>query len=59
MGIIIVESDDNIGFIIKKNPSSGMIKRQIRNCEMSGFYKKGTANTYGSGRLRNLDHKCS
>jgi 2-polyprenyl-3-methyl-5-hydroxy-6-metoxy-1,4-benzoquinol methylase len=46
MGILIVESDDNIGFIIKKNPNTGMIKRQIRNCEMSGFYKKGSSNTY-------------
>lgn len=46
MGILILESDDNIGFVIKKNPTSGMIKRKIRSCEMSGFYKKGSSSIY-------------
>lgn len=46
MGIIILESDDDLGYIIKKNPSSDMIKRQTRNCEMSGFYKLGSKSSY-------------
>lgn len=39
MGLIILESHDRIGYVIKKNPASGLQKRQSRFCEMSGMYK--------------------
>jgi hypothetical protein len=32
------EPNNNLGFIIYKNPSSGMIKKEVRNGEASGFY---------------------
>lgn len=46
MGLLTIESGDHIGYVIKKNPDSGMIKKSIRSCEMSGFYKIGTKNKY-------------
>lgn len=46
MGILILESHQNIGYVIKKNPATGMIKRVSRFCEMSGFYKKNDISKY-------------
>lgn len=46
MGLIILESGDHIGHVIKKNPASGMIKSCIRNCELSGFYYKDSQSVY-------------
>lgn len=46
MGIIILESGDHLGYVIKKNPLSGMQKRQVRFCELSGMFKPGEINKY-------------
>lgn len=46
MCLIILESGDHLGHVIKKNPLNGMIKTIIRNCELSGYYYKNDPKKY-------------
>lgn len=46
MGLIRLQSGDHIGFVIKKNPASGMVKIIARNCELSGYFPEGTISEY-------------
>ncbi|AYV80942.1 MAG: methyltransferase domain [Harvfovirus sp.] len=42
----LFSENKELGFIIKKNPASGMIKRIIKEGEVSGYYYKGTVGYY-------------
>ena len=47
MVLISLEStNDKLGFIIKKNPTSGMIKRETHSTEFSGYYDATNPNKY-------------